>query len=86
MTGALVAALGGGAWWWVASSNRPAPSLTRIDRPALAKPATNSAKPSARSPETRRTATSARPVAPASMPVDRTRKIAAPRPSAAVGG
>jgi hypothetical protein len=86
VTVALVAALGGGAYWWAASSNRPAPSISTGKAPAAAARSANPKKPTARVQETRSAASPARPVAPASMPVDRVKKTTVPRPAIPIGG
>jgi len=86
VTGALAALLAGGGYWWVASSNRPIPSISKSGPASATSRTASPAKQPARAQETRRATSAARPVAPASMPVDRVKKNTVPRPAIPIGG
>jgi len=91
VTGALTAALAGGAYLWLGDETarrlhdaRVKPA--RVERPTETKTVRPPTAKIQRAALPERSAKGApKPVAPASMPVDRPRNAAVPRPSLAVG-
>jgi hypothetical protein len=91
VTGALTAALAGGAYLWLGddaarrlhdAAQRPP---AKIERPAEKKAVRPPAKVQRAALPKASVKQGPKPVAPVSMPVDRPRKAAVPRPSLAVG-